>query len=49
MITVNSGADSSGGVANYGSITLDSFIVYIKGGSGLTTAYDRSFCFIVAP
>ncbi len=49
MITVNSGADGSGRVANYGSVSVNSFTVYVKGGSGLTTAYDRSFCFIVAP
>ncbi len=49
LITVNSGSDGSGRVANYGSVTVNSFIVYIKGGSSINTAYDRSFCFFVAP
>ncbi len=49
MITTNSGTDGSGRVANYGSVSVNSFTVYIKGGSGLTTAYDRSFCFIILP
>ncbi len=49
MITVNSGADGSGRVANYRNVLLNSFTVYVKGGSGLTTASDRSFCFIITP